>query len=411
MKLRQLILKNYRGFESERVFEFSDRFTVIAGINGRGKTAVLDASAFILYRFLKALDLASGGSRTIAADDVFTGADSAKVTMRANCGGIPVEFSATRNQRTKRVRPSGLTRAVKDNIVNIYGDPNRPDDQAPLAVYYTTDRAGFRLPNKLPTTIAEGQQLAYAGALVNRLVDYKDFMARWRVWIDRRDERVTSAFYRALQAFLEDFGDLEVSAKPPRLTIRKGAERFSISQFSDGERSFIAILADLVRRLSLANPELEDPLQGHGVVLIDELELHLHPRWQREIVRKLRGTFSNIQFIGTTHSPFLIQSLQPGELINLEPDEPSEYADRSIEDIAEHVMGVALPQKSRRYLEMMESAEIYFRLVRENAEPELVHAAEDRLNEQSIPFSSDPAFQALLKLERTALQGDENETG
>ena len=52
MKLRQLIPNNYRGFEGERVFEFSDRFTVIAGINGRGKTAMLDASAFILYRFL-----------------------------------------------------------------------------------------------------------------------------------------------------------------------------------------------------------------------------------------------------------------------------------------------------------------------------------------------------------------------
>ena len=94
---------------------------------------------------------------------------------------------------------------------------------------------------------------------MNRLVDYKDFMARWRVWMDRGDDRVTSAFYKALSAFLEDFGNLEVSASPERLTIRKGSERFNISQLSDGERSFIAVLADLVRRLSLANPELADP--------------------------------------------------------------------------------------------------------------------------------------------------------
>jgi predicted ATP-binding protein involved in virulence len=95
------------------------------------------------------------------------------------------------------------------------------------------------------------------------------------------------------------------------------------------------------------------------------LELHLHPRWQREVVEKLRTSFPNIQFIATTHSPFIIQSLRPGELITLDPDEFGEYANRSVEDIAEHVMGVEVPQKSERYLEMMKAAEEYYRLLRD----------------------------------------------
>lgn len=136
-------------------------------------------------------------------------------------------------------------------------------------------------------------------------------------------------------------------------------------------------------------------------MLIDEIELHLHPTWQRNVIEKLRTTFPNIQFIATTHSPFVIQSLRAGELINLDPEEFGEYADKSIEDIAENVMGVDLPQKSERYRQMMEAAETYFRMLRA---PTLtaagVEAAEQRLNELAAPFSDDPAFQALLKLER-----------
>ena len=147
------------------------------------------------------------------------------------------------------------------------------------------------------------------------------------------------------------------STVPLRLTVRKGEHRLSLTQLSDGERSFLALLGDMVRRLALANPDLENPLEGHGVVLIDELELHLHPTWQRQVVENLRTTFPNVQFIGTTHSPFVIQSLRPGELINLDPEEFGEYADKSIEDIAENIMGVALPQKSKRYLNMMGAAE------------------------------------------------------
>ena len=204
-----------------------------------------------------------------------------------------------------------------------------------------------------------------------------------------------------LGVFLEDFSDLQVETRPLRLTIRKGDSRLSINQLSNGERSLIAILGDMIRRLALANPGLDDPLQGHGVVLLDELELHLHPKWQRQIVSNLCETFPNIQFIGTTHSPFVIQSLRPGELINLDPIEFNEYKDKSIEDIAESVMGVHLPQKSIRYQKMMVAAEDYFRLLRSpTAHPREIDAAENRLNALSDPFGDDPAFRALLKIER-----------
>jgi predicted ATP-binding protein involved in virulence len=167
------------------------------------------------------------------------------------------------------------------------------------------------------------------------------------------------------------------------------------------------MITDLSRRLVLANPKMQNPLEGEGVVLIDELELHLHPKWQREVVEKLRRTFPKIQFICTTHSPFIIQSLRAGELITLDPEEfPAEYLDKSIEDITEDVMRVDMPQKSVRYQAMIKAAEEYFRLLRsvDRGSDEELMESEQRLNELAEPFSDDPAFQALLKVERESLR-------
>ena len=202
-------------------------------------------------------------------------------------------------------------------------------------------------------------------------VNFRDFMARYRNAIVLENEpRQTNAYYlgdravavvsHALTEFLGGFDNLRVQEGPLRLLVDKNGATLDISQLSDGERAFLAMVCDLGRRLSLANPLLENPLRGAGVVLIDELELHLHPKWQREVRSKLRSVFPNIQFISTTHSPFVIQSLEPGELINLDPEEFGDYADQSIEDIAENVMGVEMPQKSERYRQMMVAAESTF---------------------------------------------------
>ena len=413
MKIRHLNVNNFRGFAEERSFALSERFTVVAGVNGRGKTAILDGLALLISRLFRALALSVGTQRRVAATDVFGEADNASLTMQANCAGIPVEFGVELRRGSKSVRTvrkTQLPMVVKRQIVRNYGHPDKSDDQIPVAIYYTTDRAGFRLPKSLPTELPSGQQLAYNRALSNRMVDYRDFMARYRVWTSRKHSRARAAFDTALGRFLDGFSEVSVEERPLRLTVRKGEHRLSLTQLSDGERSFLAVLGDMVRRLELANPELENPLEGHGVVLIDELELHLHPTWQREVVENLRTTFPNVQFIGTTHSPFVIQSLRPGELINLDPEEFAEYADRSIEDIAENVMGVDLPQKSSRYVEMMSAAERYFRLLRSAASPGEVEAVEEQLAELTMPFSDDPAFHALMKLERAATQGGDCET-
>jgi len=104
------------------------------------------------------------------------------------------------------------------------------------------------------------------------------------------------------------------------LLIDKAGITLDLRQLSDGERGILALVLDLARRLSQANPHLADPLQAAAVVLIDELDLHLHPQWQRTIVTKLTTTFLNCQFIATTHSPLIIGEVQPKNIILITED-------------------------------------------------------------------------------------------
>jgi predicted ATP-binding protein involved in virulence len=90
------------------------------------------------------------------------------------------------------------------------------------------------------------------------------------------------------------------------MKVYRDGEILDILQLSDGEKCTLALFGDLARRLAIANPSLEDPLKGVGVALIDEIELHMHTSWQRKVIRVLKDTFPNVQFIITTHSPQVI---------------------------------------------------------------------------------------------------------
>tara|TARA_R110000850_G_scaffold86975_1_gene187142 strand:- start:321 stop:977 length:657 start_codon:yes stop_codon:yes gene_type:complete len=88
---------------------------------------------------------------------------------------------------------------------------------------------------------------------------------------------------------------------------KKAGKQLFLEQLSDGERGLIALVFDLTRRLAIANPNLENPIaEGGALVLIDEIELHLHPKWQRDVLRRLQDTFKACQFVVTTHSPLVL---------------------------------------------------------------------------------------------------------
>lgn len=135
-----------------------------------------------------------------------------------------------------------------------------------------------------------------------------------------RDEQL-QAVRRALYKILPEIGNPHIERAPQRFIVEKklegSLEMLEVSQLSDGEKVLFVLGADIARRLACANPGTADPLSSPGLILIDEVELHLHPRWQRRVVESLRTAFPNCQFILATHSPQVASAAPPSSVVVL----------------------------------------------------------------------------------------------
>nr|DAN96962.1 MAG TPA: putative ATP-binding protein [Caudoviricetes sp.] len=143
---------------------------------------------------------------------------------------------------------------------------------------------------------------------------------------------------------------VETASGADIIKVTNDSQDVTIEQLSDGQRVFLALVADLARRMIMLNPLLKNPLEGRGIVLIDEIELHLHPKWQQEVIIVLRTVFPNIQFVITTHSPIVLstteircirefkQNSESGELFLDSPPIQTKGSENS--EILEQVMGV-----------------------------------------------------------------------
>lgn len=184
----------------------------------------------------------------------------------------------------------------------------------PIFVNYGTNRSVLDIPLRIRKKHQFSKWAAFERALENEL-DYRTFFEWFRNQEDYEAELVREhqdfsytdvslqCVRRAVQAMIPNFSDLQVKRNPLRLVVKKDGAELNVDRLSDGEKCTLALMGDLARRLALANQGAEDPLHGEGLVLIDEIELHMHPSWQRKILPVLCRTFPNIQFVITTHSP------------------------------------------------------------------------------------------------------------
>lgn len=217
------------------------------------------------------------------------------------------------------------------------------------------------------------------------------------IWEDMR----ISSDYRSLLLSCS----LEVKLTP-RIMILREIGPLSLSQLSDGEQRLFSLFVDIARQLSLHSPH-DEIGSGEAIVLIDEIDVHLHPKWQRQIVPALEDLFRDCQFIATTHSPFVIQAANRQKVTSIDPAAPVELLEggNSIEDIAENIQGVKVPQRSIRAEKLSKAAEQYFKLLKQMesrsklTKPDELLTAEKSYREASEPFTSDPAVHALLKVQ------------
>ncbi len=204
----------------------------------------------------------------------------------------------------------------------------KSDCSIPLFVYYPVDRSIIDIPLR----IRKKHQFQALDALDGNL----NSQSRFRVFFEwfrnqedlENEKRLEEASYRdrslnavrkAVSVFLPECTDLRIRRSPLRMVVKKNGSEVFVDDLSDGEKSLLALVGDLARRLSIANENLEDPLCGSGIVLIDEVDLHLHPAWQRSVVAKMQRAFPNCQFFLTTHSPQILGNVPTRNLYLLTP--------------------------------------------------------------------------------------------
>jgi predicted ATP-binding protein involved in virulence len=404
------------------------------GENGTGKTSLLDALAVAVGSWFLGVD--GVDTRHIYPHEVrlqafpseagthWEGQYPCFIEASGSIGHAPTIWRRSLNGpdgRTTRIGAAGIkklaeqaTRAVREGqSINL-----------PLISYYGTGRL-WLVPReqgqvKEPPSSLLTKQLSRLDGYKTS-VDPRLSVSALTQWIARQswlsfqqggqDSQSFQVVRRALVQFIPGVEDLYFDANLGEVILRfANGDQQPFMNLSDGQRAMLAVVGDLAQKAATLNPHLgADVLrETEGVVMIDELDLHLHPTWQRHVIEDLRTTFPKIQFICTTHSPFLIQSLRSGEeLLMLEGQPTAKLGDLSIAEIAEGIQGVPDTSVSVRYSEMKETAMNYLRLLDDPtlSPEEKSRAFKGQLAEAVSPFADNPAFQAFLELQRLARLG------
>ena len=324
MKLDRVEIENYRAIERLDL-PLDPQLTVFHGANAHGKTSVLSAIAVGFGAILRLLpDVSSISFRRSDR----RGLNPLRVTL-TTCDGIKWDRGIS-GQRRKTSRRE-LRNAI-DSIVDADREEAAPLD-LPIVAYYDTDRAMFEAPLSRSQPKTEFPRYAALEGALSARPNFREFF-RWFYAMENeelREQKEQKDFgyqlkelkaVRTAIASMTGLSEPRVKQRPLRFFISVKSEKgkkqeLEINQLSGGYRMAMALAADLSRRMAQGNPHLEDPLKSEAIVLIDEIDLHLHPAWQQRILSDLSDTFPNTQFIVSTHSPQVLTTIKPHHIIEL----------------------------------------------------------------------------------------------
>lgn len=369
MRVRRLELRGFRGFK-ELELDLDRDLTVLAGANGAGKSTILDAAAILLSRV--AAGIATGlpqNGRRIRNEDIHRASSFAGITMDAEIAGEPVAWTLTHARPGKFRPPSNLaalkavTDKVRESVLEkpsltdrIWDDEGDKEHSAALGVYYPVNRAVLDVPVRIRKRHAFERLAAYEQALEGGERNFRVFFEWFRQREDieneqnarskrkRHVDRELQAVRTAVERLLPGFTELRVERNPQRMVVGKNGEPLAVDQLSDGEKCVLAMAGDLARRLAMVSGPKAEPLDEPAVVLIDEIDLHLHPGWERTVLPRLRQAFPSCQLIVSTHSPHVIATAPRESVIILEDfqayEPPTPTEGRNVGAILNDVLGV-----------------------------------------------------------------------
>lgn len=389
MKIERLTLTNFRGV-AHRSLVFHPQFNLIVGVNGVGKTSVLDALRVMLAHALQMFAKAPRFNVEFKSDDLMRGAQEITAELTFSCHGLgPYTYLIKKGKQGHVDNPIGGLREQTTDLPDLrkLWHSDRPEtilssgpsafksraDQ-PLGLHFSVSRSRPSDERSKPGRSTNpgyfGSFATDRGLRVQDLVDWlrnKDLIALEAP--EGNSAMQKAAVLEAISKMLPELtnwrledGHLWVSKKVFRQRINQTSPSkelqvvsesvsLQVEDLSDGERSLVVMGFDIARRLAQLNPNDPAPIiNGQGVVLIDEVDLHLHPQWQRRIITSLTSAFPKLQFIATTHSPQVIGETPAGRAILLREDGGSEVLDESLGRdsgwILRHVMGT--PERNER---------------------------------------------------------------
>lgn len=443
MIIKHISIRNFRGYE-QMGFSFDDHLSVIVGNNTAGKTALLQAVQVALGAYLaslKALPNEPAYRHNFTKDDVFMRYDSDNKDFYKNNETTRIDVDALfprtvlkegevdclvddgiswwremlGNRTSHSIQCAGELIGRVEEMENTRKTKSGPIVY-PLVLSFGVNRIDNQYKSAAKTEIRASKIVKAYKSSLRETVDFKsafNWLYRYGqpVVKEHEFEGTYDAFIEALTTAIPALSDVYVDSKNHELIARVSVygqkPTYQVfNHMSDGFKSIICMVAEMAYRCVQLNGFLgKDSIKKTpGVVLIDELDLYLHPHWQIHLLEDLQKAFPLIQFIVTSHSPFIIQSVRTKNLIVLDGryDETDPIL-RSIEEITLSEMNMET-RRSKAYLEMIEKAERYYQLVKQSKEDtsEAIHLSKE-LDVIEQEFSSDPAYVALLKAERSSL--------
>ncbi|MBW8467095.1 MAG: AAA family ATPase [Thiobacillus sp.] len=387
MRIETLEITNFKAFETRR-FSFHPEFNLIVGINGTGKSSLLDALSVAAGSWF--LGLRGYDSRHISHEEARLASYSFddEITFEAQ---YPVKIKATGEVAAQKLTwerslesSAGKTHfrhASGIKLIAAQFDQNVRDGAQvllPLISYYGTGRlwqepraesqvkGAQRLVGKKVTSRLDGYLNSVTPRISTRELVLWIARQSWAGYQQGKESPIFQAVKNAMISCVEGAENLYFDPKRGEVVVvmknKRGTQPFF--NLSDGQRCMLAMVGDIAQKAAKLNPHLgRDVLkETSGLVLIDELDLHLHPRWQRRVASDLRRVFPKIQFICTTHSPQLLGQVKAEEVIlldSIEGEHPPQTFGMDSNWLLRHVMGASErdPEVSSKLDEIFESIE------------------------------------------------------
>lgn len=373
-------IQNFKGIEKMNL-EFSSGVNLLIGNNGVGKTTVLEALALSIQTYFSRMnDIAK---KSIKKDDVhFTSnlvGDASQHRVYSNptvikseidLGGLEYSSEISREDETNATRTKytgkEFAAAGRDLL-------NSQEAILPVICYFSTSRV---VDTQKVSTNAVGKnklndrRCGYIDCL-NATLDRKaltDWTFKMAMAEYKKGTAVAEyeAFKKAVGIFMQKMNDLEeiplveYTRDFEDITYAEDGKTMLVNYLSAGYQSLLWMLMEISFRIALLNPELSDYSQAEGIVLIDEIDMHLHPRWQWKILDALHSSFPKVQFIAATHSPIIISSFKDAKLLSIGENGVEELSGAyaySIDDVVEYKQGsFGIPQELRRLKQEFEDA-------------------------------------------------------